>query len=102
MLLALDILLLSFAFSLAYKIRFRLAWQIFQEDALSSNIYYEYLTLFLVVLWIFIYGVINGLYNRKNLLGGIDEYSLLFRSSIIGLMALIFVSFLQPTFIIAR
>jgi len=43
-----------------------------------------------------------GLYNQKNLLGGTEEYALVFRATLIGLLLVIIISFLEPTFIIAR
>jgi exopolysaccharide biosynthesis polyprenyl glycosylphosphotransferase len=44
----------------------------------------------------------NGLYSRRNLLGGIEEYSLVFRTSSIGLLLVIIAGFLEPGFILAR
>ena len=44
----------------------------------------------------------NGLYNRKNLLGGMKEYGLIFRSVSFVMLCMIVAGFLYPTFIFAR
>ncbi len=95
-----DLILLSLAFKLAYMIRFEASLGLFQIDSLSSPAYYDSLTLVLVILWMISFAL-SGLYNRKNLLGGVEEYSLLFRSTLGALLVLIFGSFILPEFIIA-
>ena len=100
-LVACDIILLYLGFKLAYSIRFDLSLRIFRLDAEPSSIFYEGMNVVLVGLWVAIFAL-SGLYNRNNLLGGIEEYSILFRASLGGLLVLIFASFLIPEFIIAR
>ncbi len=100
-LLVCDIILLYLGFLLAYSIRFDLSLRVFRLDAQPSSVFYGGLQLGLVGLWVGIFAL-NGLYNRKNLLGGIEEYSILFRASLSGLLILIFASFLVPEFIVAR
>jgi exopolysaccharide biosynthesis polyprenyl glycosylphosphotransferase len=96
-----DTLLLFLAFKLAYWIRFETALRLFQLDVIASGPYYEKLTLAFTAIWLVVFAV-SGLYNRKNLLGGVEEYSLLFRTTLIGLLIFTFGSFLIPEFIIAR
>lgn len=96
-----DLVLLSMAFKLAYAIRFEWAPGMFNIDSLRSSSYYESLTLVMVTLWMISF-TLAGLYNRKNLLGGVEEYSLLFRATMVALLILIFGSFLLPGFVIAR
>lgn len=96
-----DLVFLYLAFNLAYAIRFKLALPFFQSDVQPSDIYYDALTVVLMGLWLTIFALM-GLYNRNNLLGGVDEYAILFRSTLMGLLLLIFASFLEPALIIAR
>jgi exopolysaccharide biosynthesis polyprenyl glycosylphosphotransferase len=100
-LVASDLVFLFLAFNLAYTIRFELALPFFRLDVLPSGHYYNAISVLFVGLWITVFAL-SGLYNWKNLLGGIDEYAILFRSTLIGLLILIFASFLEPAFIIAR
>jgi len=70
--------LLGLAFRVAYFIRFELALPIFQQDARPTMAYYQLLTVFLVGVWLTGFAL-AGLYQRRYLLGGTDEYSRLFR-----------------------
>ena len=96
-----DFLLTVLAFRLAYWIRFEQPIGIFVEDASSDISHYQLLTLLLFPLWL---GLIafHGLYQRKNLLGGIQEYSKVFRASSMGLVIVIISGFLAPGLYIAR
>jgi len=96
-----DVLLTVLAFRLAYWIRFEQSIGVFVEDARSDISHYQLLTLLLFPLWL---GLIafHGLYQRKNLLGGIQEYSKVFRASSMGLVIVIIAGFLNPGLYIAR
>jgi len=96
-----DILMIGLAFRLTYWIRFDLSINLFQEDALSSIQYYQYLTLIFIPLWISLFAF-HGLYQKKNLLGGIQEYDKIFRSSTIAILVIIIIGFLIPDMLIAR
>lgn len=96
-----DIFMTGVAFRLAYAIRFNLSLPIFQVGANSSFPYYQSLSLFLVPIWAGIF-IIHGLYLRRNLLGGNQEYSLVFRASTIGILIVIIIGFLEPDFVLAR
>jgi len=89
------------AFRLAYFIRFDLDISFFRIEISPSLLYYSNLIILLLPLWLIIFAVV-GLYNQQNLLGGTEEYALVFRATLIGLMMVIVISFLEPTFIIAR
>jgi exopolysaccharide biosynthesis polyprenyl glycosylphosphotransferase len=93
--------MLGLAFRLAYWIRFELSFPIFRPDAFSEFQFYSTIVLGLIPLWIIIFAI-SGLYNRQNLLGGIQEYSMVFRGTATGLLLVIVVGFLEPVFIIAR
>lgn len=96
-----DALMIGIALYLAYSIRFRLDIPIFRLDAFSIYDYYQNLSLILIPIWIIIFAA-NGLYNRKILLGGTEEYSLVFRATSMGILAVIIVSFLIPDFVLSR
>lgn len=94
--------MVGLAFRLAYLIRFDLALPIFQYEFPPSESYYQQVVFFfLLPLWVLIF-TINGLYQRKNLLGGTQEYSLVFRGTTTGLLLVIVAGFIEPVFIIAR
>jgi exopolysaccharide biosynthesis polyprenyl glycosylphosphotransferase len=96
-----DLGLTALAYRVAYWIRFEQFTQFFQEGALTDINYYRLLTLRLVAAWIGL-NALFGLYQRKNLLGGTQEYSKAFRASIFVLLIVIIASFLDPGLYIAR
>ena len=97
-----DILMTSLALYLAFLVRFKLNIPIFKLSVNPEISYYQTLSLLILTpLWMALFAS-NGLYNRRNLLGGIEEYSLVFRTSSIGLLMVIVVGFLEPDFILAR
>lgn len=96
-----DFLAIGFAFLLAYAARFRLEFFVFQADAFSNVDYYQMLSFTLIPIWLIIFAS-QGLYRRNNLLGGTAEYSLIFRSTILGIFVVIAASFLVPQFILSR
>jgi exopolysaccharide biosynthesis polyprenyl glycosylphosphotransferase len=96
-----DILMVAIAFRGAYWLRFEIGLPIFVQNALVSQRYYELLVLIFIPLGLIIYALL-GLYQRKNLLGGTEEYAKIFRGSTVGLMAVLIIGFLEPTFIISR
>ena len=100
-LIANDLVMMIIAFRLAYFIRFDLDISFFRIDVSPSLLYYSNLIILLLPLWLIIFASV-GLYNQQNLLGGTEEYSLVFRATLIGLLVVIIISFLEPTFIVAR
>ncbi|MCP4357461.1 MAG: sugar transferase [Chloroflexi bacterium] len=93
--------MVGLAFLLAYSLRFNADLPLFQLDITPVNQFYRNLSLILNPMWAAIFWGF-GLYNRRNLLGGTREYSLVFRAISVGIMGVIFVSFLSPDFIFAR
>ncbi len=96
-----DVLMIGLAFLAAYYVRFNLDLGLFREQVFLSYNYYQTLSLFIVPVWILIFAI-SGLYRRNNLLGGTEEYSLVFRATGAGIFALIVLSFLIPDFILSR
>jgi len=96
-----DLLMNGIAFRLAYYLRFETDFGIFKETIYTSFNFYQNLVFVLIPIWIFIFWA-SGLYNRKNLLGGPQEYSLVFNATTIGMFLVISVGFLLPEFVFAR
>ncbi|GAB4535995.1 MAG: hypothetical protein Fur0018_26500 [Anaerolineales bacterium] len=96
-----DMLLMGLAFRAAYVIRF--AWQlpVFKLEARIDPPFYQRLSLAAILGWVLIFAV-YGLYQRKNLLGGIREYALLFNAVTIGLVGIVFTEFMLPELVLAR
>lgn len=96
-----DILIMYLAFRLAYFIRFKVSIPFFYQELPPPEVLYTNLIFLLTPLWFLIFLAV-GLYNRQNLLGGTEEYSLVFRATTFGLLSVIVAGFLKPEFIIAR
>jgi exopolysaccharide biosynthesis polyprenyl glycosylphosphotransferase len=96
-----DAFMVYLAFQLAFFVRFTINLPVFQLNVTPSPQYYASLSLLILPVWILVLSFF-GLYNRLNLLGGIQEYSLIFRAATISMFLLIIAGFLEPTFIIAR
>jgi exopolysaccharide biosynthesis polyprenyl glycosylphosphotransferase len=96
-----DILMTSFAFWLAYYIRFKNPNGIFDEGGVVSIESYRFLLYTVPFIWVLFFGL-NGLYTKQKLLGGTREYSGVFRSASEGFLLIVIAGFLGPTLIIAR
>ena len=97
-----DMLTIGIAFLLAYATRFNLGLPLFYNEAAPNFIYYGTLVAtFVLPLWLVIFTGL-GLYNPANLMGGAREYDLVFRAVTAGLLPVIIVGFLEPSFIVAR
>lgn len=96
-----DGLNIALALRFAYLIRFELTLPIFDPKALTSLDYYKGLILFIIPTWLLIF-LFRGLYKRNNLLGGVQEYHLLFEANTLAMIIIIAVGFFEPRFIFAR
>lgn len=96
-----DALALGLGFRLAYWLRFGLALPFFRLEVAPSLEFYQSFVLALVPLWCLLFAA-SGLYAPSNLLGGTQEYALLFRASSVGLLLLIIAGFLGEILVIAR
>jgi exopolysaccharide biosynthesis polyprenyl glycosylphosphotransferase len=93
--------MVSFALWLAHKLRYDLFHQYFVISEVDPFQRYRLLIYSIPVLWLGLFGV-NGLYTRKYLLGGTQEYAKVFRSSTEGFLVIVIIGFLEPTLLIAR
>jgi len=96
-----DVLITGAAFRLSYYLRFERPLFFFQRESFISFDFYQSLVFVLLPLWVVIFWAI-GLYNRQNLLGSTQEYSLVFNATTIGMFMVIAAGFLLPGFIFAR
>lgn len=100
-LIASDALGVILAFRLAFFIRFELALPIFRLEVVPSIPHYQRLSLLLAPSFLLIFAML-GLYNRRNLLGGVREYDLLFRGVSTSILLLVVAGFLESVFVFAR
>jgi len=96
-----DALAIMAAFRAAYWIRFEMALPLFRLDVVPPPLFYYRLFAVLVPIWVIIFALL-GLYQKKNIFGGLKEYALVFRGATIGMLILIVAGFVDPGFIIAR
>lgn len=96
-----DGLNIGVALRFAYLVRFELPLPFFDPRAFTSIDYYEGITLLIIPTWLFIFFV-RGLYKRNNLLGGVQEYHLLFEANTLAMIIIVAVGFFEPSFIFAR
>jgi exopolysaccharide biosynthesis polyprenyl glycosylphosphotransferase len=96
-----DVLMTGIAFRLAYYLRFEASIAIFKLDAIPSFAFYQLFVFILIPVWLFIFWA-TGLYNRQNLLGGPQEYSLIFNAATIGMFLVIATGFVVENLIFAR
>lgn len=96
-----DMIMAGIAFRLAYFIRFELDLPFFYLESNPEVAFYQRVVLVLIPLWLMIFAA-GGLYERENLLGGTQEYSLVFNATAVSMITVIAVGFFEPNFIIAR
>jgi len=96
-----DLIMVAAAFRVAYFVRFEMQIPIFKLAIVPSLSFYLSLVAALTPLWILILAV-SGLYNRSNLLGGTQEYSLVFTSTTVGILVVIMAGFFGSDIAIAR
>jgi exopolysaccharide biosynthesis polyprenyl glycosylphosphotransferase len=96
-----DIAMIGLAFRLAYLLRFEANFGVFRADVVPSLPFYQTVSLALSLVWIAVFAL-NGLYQRQNLLGGTQEYALVFRATNTGMLLVVIAGFLEPGFILAR
>lgn len=100
-LLIVDAIVVGLGFSASYWLRFGLDLGIFAGNSFDSPHFYTVLALALIPGYLALYQI-YGLYDRVNLLGGTAEYARLFNAATIGVVLVMFASFIQPDFIVAR
>lgn len=95
-----DACAMGLGLTLAWLLRFRLAEAFFQPSTVPGSLYLR-LGGGLLLLWLILF-VLAGLYDPEKLLGGTQEYALVFQSLSTGLILVAFATFLLPAFILAR
>lgn len=95
-----DALALAAGFYLAYALRFWTDWQIFYASGPRPGFYAAIIAM-LVPSWLGLFWL-YGLYDRRYLFGGTQEYMRIFNACTLGMLLLIVLTFLQPDFVIAR
>lgn len=100
-LLVADAACILVAFFLAGWVRFSLPLPFFNLDAKPAVPSLTLVGLVIIPFWLTIFAI-QGLYKRRNLLGGLQEYSLLFRATAIGMLAIVILGFLRPIPLPAR
>lgn len=99
-LVVLDSLLVGAALRVAYWVRFDLSLPFFKLQVVPSLQRYQLLVLVSIPVFLLLVGVLGG-YQRRNLLGGVREYALLFNASTVWVLAMILAGFFG-TFLVAR
>jgi FlaA1/EpsC-like NDP-sugar epimerase len=93
--------MMGFAFRLSYFVRFNISLPIFETDVIPNIQYYQTVTFLIAIFWIVVF-IFIGLYSKEQLLGGPQEYALVFRGTTIAILLVIIFDFLQPMLLIAR
>lgn len=96
-----DAIMAGLAFRAAYWVRFELNFGVFRPDALVSFPHYQRLVIVLMPILLLVFAV-SGLYRKGNLLGGPEEYSLVFRGTTTAMLLVLVAGFAQPELVIAR
>jgi exopolysaccharide biosynthesis polyprenyl glycosylphosphotransferase len=99
-LVVLDGLLVGAALRVAYWIRFELSLPFFELQVQPSIQRYQTLVAVSIPVWLLLVALLGG-YHRRNLLGGVREYALLFNASTVWVLAMILAGFFG-TFLVAR
>jgi len=100
-LIANDILLAGLAFLAAAWVRFNIPLPLFNLNARPTVPSLTVVFFVLIPLWVAIFAS-QGLYQRRNLLGGLQEYSAVFRATTIGMLLIVILGFVQPILNLAR
>jgi exopolysaccharide biosynthesis polyprenyl glycosylphosphotransferase len=101
MLVGVDLFMILFGFWVAYMARFEsdIIW--FYQHEIAPESYYRWLVFLQAPIWIVIFGSF-GLYDFRNLFSGMNEYTRMFHACTLAIMIIIFFSFFDPEFVVAR
>jgi exopolysaccharide biosynthesis polyprenyl glycosylphosphotransferase len=90
-----DLLLTFLAFYLAYQVRFYTELPFYDESIIPQVPTYTNFMLYSIPIWLIIYAA-SGLYRANNLLGGTQEYGILFNAVTLGVLLIVSLGFLFP------
>lgn len=96
-----DLMMTLLGFWLAYILRFEASFSWFYQHEGSQLGHYQWLVFLLALIWIGIFAIF-GLYNFKNLFSGMHEYAWTFNACTLSTMLIIFMTFFDPNFTVAR
>lgn len=96
-----DVVLTLGAFMFAAWVRFNVPLSVFNLEARPTIPQLPIIIFGFVPLWLAIYAS-YGLYQKKSLLGGTQEYAGVFQATSIGILVIVVVDFMQPLFAPAR
>jgi exopolysaccharide biosynthesis polyprenyl glycosylphosphotransferase len=100
-LVAVDLGTIFFGFWLAYVLRFEASFSWFYQHEVAPLDFYRRLVFLLTPIWIIVFALF-GLYDFKNLFAGMREYARAFNACTLSIMLIVFLTFFDPDFIIAR
>jgi exopolysaccharide biosynthesis polyprenyl glycosylphosphotransferase len=95
-----DAAAVGVAFALAYLIRFRAGLPLLETPE-HTLAFYSWVTVWAVPVWLVIFGL-YGLYDRHHLFAGFGEYTRVVNASTIGLLFVVWMSFIDVTLLISR
>ncbi len=100
-LILMDLVAVLIGFWLAFVLRFEvgIAWAYQYE--VSPFGFYQDLVFILVPIWLIVFWLF-GLYDARHLFGGIGEYARVFNACTLGMMLIIFFTFFDVNFVVAR
>jgi len=100
-LIGVDSFMILAGFRIAYVLRFEsnISW-FYQHDTAPES-YYQLIVFLLTPIWIGIFALF-GLYNFRNLFSGLKEYTNAFNACTLAIMTIIFLTFIDPVFVVAR
>lgn len=101
MLLVSDAIVVAIGYTMAYGLRFNTAIDLFRSDAVFNPSFYTWIVLALIPGNLALFHT-YGLYDRLNLLGGTTEYARFFNATTTAVVVVMFTSFIQPDFMVAR
>ncbi|MFC1975542.1 sugar transferase [Chloroflexota bacterium] len=100
-LIGVDVAMVLVGFWLAYLLRFETSLVWFYQHEIPPQNYYQWLVVLLVPIWLGIFALF-GLYDFKNLFSGMQEYTRAFNACTLAIMLIIFSTFFDPGFVVAR
>ncbi len=96
-----DLIMVGLGLRLAFAVRFGMSVPFFKLDIVPNLAYYQQVSLVLVGLFVAAFAA-SGLYKQRHLLGGTQEYSLIFRAVTVGMLLVVIAGFLEEELILAR
>jgi exopolysaccharide biosynthesis polyprenyl glycosylphosphotransferase len=95
-----DAVAVGVAFALAYLIRFRAGLPLLETPE-HTLAFYSWVTIWAVPVWLVVFGL-YGLYDRHQIFEGFGEYTRVVNASTIGLLFVVWMSFIDVTLLISR